>query len=78
MLGFVVQYITVGNAVIALISGLVLHFLYELYQFKDMPPGPRLTNLPIIGNLLSFDLKADDFPSAISRYSENFFRLSWS
>ena len=31
MLGFVVQYITVGNAVIALISGLLLHFLYELY-----------------------------------------------
>lgn len=78
MLGFVVQYITVGNAVIALLSGLVLHFLYELYQFGDMPPGPRLTNLPIIGNLLSFDLKADDFPSAISRYSEYFIRLSWT
>lgn len=78
MLGFVVQYITVGNAVIALLSGLVLHFLYEPYQFRNMLPGPRLTNLPIIGNLLSFDLKADDFPSAISRYSENFFRLSWS
>ena len=31
MLGFVVQYITVGNAVMALLSGLVLHFLYELY-----------------------------------------------
>ena len=37
MLGFVVQYITVGNAVIALLSGLVLHFLYELYPGGVLP-----------------------------------------
>lgn len=29
--------------------------LIELYQFRNMPPGLRLSSLPLIGNFMSFD-----------------------
>lgn len=45
----------VGNILIAVIFLLIFNLLIELYQFRNMPPGPRLTTLPFIGNLLSFD-----------------------
>lgn len=46
---------TLGNIFLAVIFLLVVNQLIELYQFRNMPPGPRLTSLPLIGNLLSFD-----------------------
>ena len=49
------EYFTVGNVFLALVFLLVLNQLIELYQFRNMPPGPRLTSLPFIGNLFSFD-----------------------
>ena len=49
------EYLTFGNIVLALVFLLMLNQLIELYQFRYMPPGPRLTSLPFIGNLLSFD-----------------------
>ncbi|XP_068737026.1 steroid 17-alpha-hydroxylase/17,20 lyase-like [Montipora capricornis] len=49
------EYLTFGNTVLALVFLLMLNQLIELYQFRYMPPGPRLTSLPFIGNLLSFD-----------------------
>ena len=44
-----------GNIFLAVVFLLILNQLIELYQFRNMPPGPRLTTLPLIGNLLSFD-----------------------
>ena len=67
MAGLITEYLTAGNVVLVIVCALLLHFIYEFYQFRDMPPGPRFTNLPFIGNLLSFDLKADDFPEATAR-----------
>lgn len=49
------EYCTLGNILIAVIFMLIFNLLIELYQFRNMPPGPRLTTLPFIGNLLSFD-----------------------
>lgn len=49
------EYFTLGNILIAVIFTLIFNLLIELYQFRNMPPGPRLTTLPFIGNFLSFD-----------------------
>jgi len=49
------EYFTLGNIFLAVVFLLILNQLIELYQFRSMPPGPRLTSLPFIGNLLSFD-----------------------
>lgn len=49
------EYFTVGNIFLAIVFLLILNQLVELYQFRNMPPGPRLTSLPFVGNLLSFD-----------------------
>lgn len=48
------EYFTVGNIFLAIVFLLILNQLVELYQFRNMPPGPRLTSLPFLGNLLSF------------------------
>ena len=49
------EYITLGNIFLFLVFLLILNQLIELYQFRNMPPGPRFTSLPFIGNILSFD-----------------------
>ncbi|XP_078383121.1 steroid 17-alpha-hydroxylase/17,20 lyase-like [Oculina patagonica] len=49
------EYFSFGNIFLAIVVLLILNQLIELYQFRNMPPGPRLTSLPFIGNLLSFD-----------------------
>ena len=46
---------TFGNIFLAIVFLLIVNQLIELYQFRNMPPGPRLASLPFIGNLLSFD-----------------------
>ena len=49
------EYLSLGNIFLAIVFLLIVNQLIELYQFRNMPPGPRLTSLPFIGNLLSFD-----------------------
>jgi len=49
------EYCTLGNIFLAIVFLLIFNQLIELYQVRNMPPGPRLTSLPLIGNLLSFD-----------------------
>ena len=49
------EYLSFGNIILAIVFLLIVNQLIELYQFRNMPPGPRLTSLPFIGNLLSFD-----------------------
>ncbi len=64
------EYCTFGNIFLAIVFLLILNQLIELYQFRNMPPGPRLTSLPFIGNLLSFDSTApgDSFLEATARF----------
>ena len=59
--------LTVGNIILFLLFLYFLHVLNEMYEFKNMPPGPRFTSLPVIGNFFSFDAKADDVKDATLR-----------
>ena len=45
---------TLENFLLTLFVLLLLNRLQELYDFRGMPPGPRLYSIPIIGNLLSW------------------------
>ena len=47
--------LTFGNILLSLLFFLLLHYLVEIYQFRGMPPGPRLYTIPFFGNFLSFD-----------------------
>ena len=64
------ELFTVGNILLAIVFLLIVNQLIELYQFRNMPPGPRLTSLPFIGNLLSFDSTApgESFLEATARF----------
>ena len=49
------EYFTFGNFAFTFGFLLILNQLIELYQFRNMPPGPRLTILPFVGNLCGLD-----------------------
>ena len=59
--------VTFGNVFLLLLVLLMLHYLMVLYEFRDMPPGPRLTTLPVLGNVFSLDLKAEKLGDAFQR-----------
>ena len=67
---FCSECLTFGNIVLVFVFFLILNQLIELYEFRNMPPGPRLTSLPLIGNLLSFDSLApgESFMDATKRF----------
>ena len=46
---------------------LMLHYLMVLYDFRNMPPGPRLTILPVLGNVFSLDSKVEKLGDAFQR-----------
>ena len=64
------EYFTFGNIFLALVFLLIFNQLFELYQFRNMPPGPRLTSLPFIGNLLSLNTSSpgDSFLVVTTRF----------
>ena len=47
--------LTLGNVLLFLLFLVMLHYLVEFYEFRGMPPGPRLYSIPFFGNFLSFD-----------------------
>ncbi|KAL9969641.1 hypothetical protein ACROYT_G021878 [Oculina patagonica] len=53
----------------------MLHYLMVLYEFRNMPPGPRLTTLPVLGNPFSLDFKAEKLTDAFKRLRENYGRV---
>jgi len=46
-----------------------------LYEFRSMPPGPRLTTLPVLGNIFSLDFKADKFTDAFQSLTKIYGRI---
>ena len=46
---------TLGNVFLLLLLLIMIHYLIEFYEFRGMPPGPRLYSIPFFGNFLSFD-----------------------
>ena len=47
--------LTLGNVFLLLLLLIMIHYLKEFYEFRGMPPGPRLYSIPFFGNFLSFD-----------------------
>ena len=64
------------NLLLLLLLLLMLHYLMVLYEFRNMPPGPRLTNFPVVGNLLSLNFNAgkitDGFQRSVRRLHAHF------
>ena len=67
LLASVYNYLSLGNAFLLLLLLFLLHYLMVLYEFRNMPPGPRLTTLPVLGNIFSLDHKAERFPETFRR-----------
>lgn len=59
--------LSLGNVFLFLLLLFLLHYLTVLYEFRNMPPGPRLTTLPVLGNIFSLDHKAKRFPDTFRR-----------
>ena len=56
-----------ANVLLVFLLLLLLHYLMVLYEFRKMPPGPRLTAIPVLGNAFSLDFKAEKLTDAFRR-----------
>ena len=56
-----------SNVLLVLLLLLLLHYLMVLYEFRNMPPGPRLTAISVLGNVFSLDLRAEKLTDAFRR-----------
>ena len=63
----VLEYLSVGNILLAILFLFLLHQFVELHAFKDMPPGPRFPVVPLVGHALQFDFNSDNFADATKR-----------
>ena len=67
LLATIYTSLSVGNVLLLLLLLLMLHYLMVLYEFRNMPPGPRLTTLPVFGNVFSLDAKAENLSDTFQR-----------
>ena len=58
--------LSIGNVLLLLVL-LMLHYFMVLYEFRNMPPGPRLTTFPVLGNVFSLDTKAEKLTDTFQR-----------
>ena len=56
-----------SNVLLVLLMLLLLHYLMVLYEFRNMPPGPRLTAIPVLGHAFSLDFRAEKLTDAFKR-----------
>lgn len=56
-----------GNVLLLLFLLLLLHYVKVLFEFRSMPPGPRLTALPVLGNVFSLNMKAAKVTNVFQR-----------
>ena len=66
LLGMIYE-LSLGNIFLLLLLLFLLHYLMVLYEFRNMPPGPRFTTLPVLGNIFSLDLDAETVPETFRR-----------
>ena len=67
VLGTIYDPLSLGNIFLLLLLLFLLHYLMVLYEFRNMPPGPRFTTLPVLGNIFSLDLDAETVPETFRR-----------
>ncbi|XP_078373083.1 steroid 17-alpha-hydroxylase/17,20 lyase-like [Oculina patagonica] len=67
--------LSIGNVLLLLLLLLMLHYLMVIYEFRNMPPGPRLTTIPVLGNAFSLDLKAEKLTDAFKSLRKNYGRV---
>ena len=67
LLDTIFNSLTFGNVLLLLLMLLMLHSLMVLYEFRNMPPGPRLATLPVLGNVFSLDFNAEKLGDAFQR-----------
>ena len=56
-----------GNVILLSLLLFLLHYLMVLYEFRNMPPGPRLSSLPVLGNIFSLEVNAEKLTDAFRR-----------
>ena len=56
-----------GNVFLLSLLLFLLHHLMVLYEFRNMPPGPRLSSLPVLGNIFSLEVNAEKLTDAFQR-----------
>ena len=71
LLAVIYDFVSLGNVLLLLLLLFLLHYLMVLYEFRSMPPGPRLTALPVVGNAFSLDFKAEKLTDAFQRSVNN-------
>jgi len=67
LLATVYNSLGLGNVLLLFLLLFLLHYMKVLYEFRNMPPGPRLTTLPVLGNIFSIDSKAEKLTDAFQR-----------
>ena len=60
-------FLSLGNVFLLLFTLMVSHYIMVLYEFRRMPPGPRFTAVPVLGNVFSLDSKAEKLTDAFRR-----------
>ena len=59
--------LNLGNVFLLSLLLFLLHYLMVLYEFRNMPPGPRLSSLPVLGNIFSLEVNAEKLTDAFRR-----------
>ena len=67
LLATVYNSLSFGNVLLLLLLLFLLHYMMVVYEFRNMPPGPRLTTLPVLGNIFSLDSRAEKLPEVFQR-----------
>jgi len=72
LLATIYNSVSLGNVLLLLALLFIVHYLMVLYEFRNMPPGPRLTTLPVLGNIFSLDSKAEKLADTFRSLGENY------
>ena len=67
LVDLIYRFTSLGNLFLLLPLLFLLHYLMVLYDFRNMPPGPRLTALPVLGNIFSLKFRADKLSDRFRR-----------
>ena len=59
--------LNLGNVFLLSLLLFLLHYLMVLYEFRNMPPGPRLSSIPVLGNIFSLEVNAEKLTDSFRR-----------